>query len=283
MKIEELFKNRLKDAKVKAPNDLWSKIDSGLNNIPQANSISPNTISTISGSFKAIAVSCGVAIASVTAYIVYDQVSEKQDNTIIAQETQTELPVEGKQKQVETIEQITPTKTETKQIVLQETITKVTPITPEEETIINEIYTPKENTNNTITNTPTNTPPVVTKEEIKQEKAPQETIEEIQEPINQTEEIIKEDIVFDPDIKIPNFISPNNDGINDYFNIHNIESYPDNELIILDSRKRKVYQARSYNNEWGASNIPQGTYFYKLLIKEGQNQKILHGVITIQL
>ncbi len=283
MKLEELFKDRLKDAKVKAPDNLWSKIDSGLNNIPQANSISPNTISTISSSFKAIAVSCGVAIASVTAYIVYDQVSEKQDNTIIAQETQTELPVEGKQKQVETIEQITPTKTETKQIVLQETITKVTPITPEEETIINEIYTPKENTNNTITNTPTNTPPVVTKEEIKQEKAPQETIEERQEAINQIEEIVKEEIVFNPDIKIPNFISPNNDGINDYFNIHNIESYPDNELVIFDSRKRIVYQARSYNNEWDANNIPQGTYFYKLLIKEGQNQKILQGVITIKL
>lgn len=282
MKLEELFKDRLKDAKVKAPDNLWSQIDSGLSNIPQSTNFSPNTISTISSSFKAIAVSCGVAIASVAAYVIYDQVSEKQDNAPISQEQQIELPIEQKQEQTEIIEQTLPTTIETKQITKQAQ-QPITPTIAEEKIIINETLTPKESNNNTTTNTTTNNTPIATKEEKIEETPVQETIEERQDAINQREEIIKEEIVFNPDIKIPNFISPNNDGINDYFNIHNIESYPDNELIILDSRKRKVYQARSYNNEWGASNIPQGTYFYKLLIKEGQNQKILHGVITIQL
>ncbi len=283
MKLEELFKDRLKDAKVKAPDNLWSQIDSGLSNIPQSTNFSPNTISTISGPFKAIAVSCGVAIASVAAYIIYDQVSEKQDNAPISKEQQIELPIEQKQEQTETIEKTHPTTIEQKQIT-EQTTQEITPIIAEEKTIINETYTPKENTNNTTTNTTTNNTPIVTKEEKIKETPIQEAIEERQDAINQIEEIVKEEeIVFNPDIKIPNFISPNNDGINDYFNIYNIESYPDNELIVFDSRKRVVYQARSYNNEWNANNIPQGTYFYKLLIKEGQNQKILQGVITIKL
>lgn len=282
MKLEELFKDRLKDAKVKAPDNLWSQIDSGLSNIPQSTNFSPNTISTISSSFKAIAVSCGVAIASVAAYVIYDQVSEKQDNAPISQEQQIELPIEQKQEQTEIIEQTLPTTIETKQITKQAQ-QPITPTIAEEKIIINETLTQKESNNNTTTNTTTNNTPIATKEEKIEETPVQETIEERQDAINQREEIIKEEIVFNPDIKIPNFISPNNDGINDYFNIYNIESYPDNELIVFDSRKRVVYQARSYNNEWDANNIPQGTYFYKLLIKEGQNQKILQGVITIKL
>ena len=189
MKLEELFKYRLKDAKVKAPDNLWSQIDSGLSNIPQSTNFSPNTISTISSSFKAIAVSCGVAIASVAAYVIYDQVSEKQDNTTISQEKQIELPTEQKQEQTEIIEQTLPTTIETKQITKQAQ-QPITPTIAEEKIIINETLTPKESSNNTTTNTTTNNTPIATKEEKIEETPVQETIEERQDAINQREEII---------------------------------------------------------------------------------------------
>ena len=75
-------------------------------------------------------------------------------------------------------------------------------------------------------------------------------------------------------LSIPEGFSPNNDGINDFFVIRGIESFPDNTLIILNRWGNKVYEATGYNNEWDGTNkigtslagrdLPQGTYFYIL-------------------
>ena len=37
---------------------------------------------------------------------------------------------------------------------------------------------------------------------------------------------------FNLEIKISEFVSPNGDGINDFFEIQNIENHPNNELLI---------------------------------------------------
>jgi gliding motility-associated-like protein len=71
------------------------------------------------------------------------------------------------------------------------------------------------------------------------------------------------------------------DGINDYFKIYNLESYPDNELVVLDRRGKIVYRCKNYQNDWSAEGIPDGVYYFRLLIKHPSNSKINQGTLTI--
>ncbi len=60
---------------------------------------------------------------------------------------------------------------------------------------------------------------------------------------------------------IPNVITPNNDGLNDCFVV-------DRDLVgdlieVFNRAGVKVYENRSYNNEW-CPDLPSGTYYYRL-------------------
>lgn len=70
------------------------------------------------------------------------------------------------------------------------------------------------------------------------------------------------------DCKIPNVITPNNDGINDMFVIPCIDTYQNNHIVILDRWGKTVFETSNYNGEWDGSNqngdYLKGTYFYKL-------------------
>lgn len=273
MEIEELFKQQLDGAKLKAPDDLWNKIESGLNTNPQID-VKPNATSTIGTTIKAIAVGCGVTIASVATYMIYDsQKTTEEPQTTITQIIE-EIPIEA--------ETITPTPTPQEEILIekpQTSSTKQENTTPIIENIIEEPQIQVTPTQNVITEPIIAQTPI--QEEVKAETIVEQKTEEqaISTPI---EETIKPEQIFSPDIKIPNFVSPNHDGINDKFEILNIENYPDNELIIFDSRGRIIFQTKSYNNDWEAAHISQGSYFYKLLIRDGQNQKIYNGSLTIK-
>lgn len=87
---------------------------------------------------------------------------------------------------------------------------------------------------------------------------------------------------------IPNAITPNGDGKNDFFNIRNIESYPENELIILNRWGQMVFEAKNYSNNWnGTKNytdapLPEATYYYVFSVKSPFNTKELkRGYIQI--
>lgn len=82
-------------------------------------------------------------------------------------------------------------------------------------------------------------------------------------------------------IRIPNVITPNNDGVNDFFAIFNLEDYPDNELIIFDRNNKVIFNVRGYQNNWDAQGVPQGVYFYNLAVKQGSNCKIFKGSINV--
>ncbi|MFK8004943.1 MAG: gliding motility-associated C-terminal domain-containing protein [Saprospiraceae bacterium] len=88
--------------------------------------------------------------------------------------------------------------------------------------------------------------------------------------------------------QIPNAISPNGDGVNDYFIIPDLESNPDlkNELIIFDRFGQVVYSASPYRNDWDGifestlGPLPEGTYFYMLEIEN--NPSKLSGFIELK-
>ncbi len=83
--------------------------------------------------------------------------------------------------------------------------------------------------------------------------------------------------IYPPDITIPNVISPNGDNMNDYFVIDNIE-YWSNELTIYGRWGNKVYEARNYRNQWKADDLPDGTYYYVLMLNDGEEHA---GHITV--
>jgi gliding motility-associated-like protein len=83
-------------------------------------------------------------------------------------------------------------------------------------------------------------------------------------------------------IEIPNIITPNGDGFNDMFVIKNLDKYTDNNLLIANRAGNILYDKNSYQNDWDAQNIPDGTYYYILSYKENRKNKgVIKGLITI--
>jgi gliding motility-associated-like protein len=75
-------------------------------------------------------------------------------------------------------------------------------------------------------------------------------------------------------IVVSDGFSPNGDGVNDAFEIENIEDYPNNELIVYNRWGTIVFDMKNYDNTWdGKSSItekilPVGTYFYVLILED---------------
>ncbi len=88
---------------------------------------------------------------------------------------------------------------------------------------------------------------------------------------------------------IPNVITPNGDGINDYFVISEKGSdkpinsyYESSDLVIFNRWGRKVFQSTNYQNNWDGGNLPDGTYFYVLKCKGYKDKSVVYkGSVTI--
>ena len=283
MKIEDLFKETMSNATQKAPDDLWNKIQNNLNQTPQSTNIDTNAqniITNASSTFsttliKVVATTLSIAAASVGGYLIYDNINQNKES----QPTITQTKIETPKKIETTIDSITPIAPKSIPFQKQETIEIETPIEIKTiDTTTTPIPEPQAKQENIIViPQQTKIEPTTTPLQTTENKPIEENITKEEQPV-QTK--IEE---FNPNIRRPNFISPNNDGINDVFRIDNLEAYPDNEIVIFDKTGKIIFQAAPYNNDWDAANIQQGTYFYKLLIKEGQNKKIFKGSITIML
>jgi gliding motility-associated-like protein len=84
-------------------------------------------------------------------------------------------------------------------------------------------------------------------------------------------------------ITIPNAFSPNNDGINDLWNIDALITYPSCLVSVFDRNGQKVYQSTGYPKSWdgthNGSPLPTGTYYYIIDLKN--NTPKLSGWVLI--
>jgi gliding motility-associated-like protein len=87
------------------------------------------------------------------------------------------------------------------------------------------------------------------------------------------------------DIFIPNTISPNDDGLNDAFIIPAVVEHPQSQITIFNRWGSEVYHSDNYQNDWqGTFNgdyLPEGTYFYCLVLNDSQ-KTVQRGYVTIR-
>jgi len=63
-------------------------------------------------------------------------------------------------------------------------------------------------------------------------------------------------------IFIPNLITPNEDGMNDYFQIQGLPINQYGLLKVYNNWGQLVYENNNYNNSWNASELSSGVYYY---------------------
>lgn len=82
---------------------------------------------------------------------------------------------------------------------------------------------------------------------------------------------------------IPNTITPNADGINDYWKISGIENYPQAMVHIYNRYGKQLYESRGYatpfNGTYNGNPLPYGVYYYLIVLSNSCN--LLSGSLTI--
>lgn len=88
------------------------------------------------------------------------------------------------------------------------------------------------------------------------------------------------------DLTIPNIITPNGDGQNEYLKIPNVEFYPNSTMIIYNRWGKKVFESGNYHNEWDGADNADGVYYWVFTINYGDHgsgteTREMHGTVTI--
>ncbi|WP_268036371.1 gliding motility-associated C-terminal domain-containing protein [Algoriphagus sp. PAP.12] len=90
-------------------------------------------------------------------------------------------------------------------------------------------------------------------------------------------------------------ISPNGDGINDVWVIEGIENFPQNHVSIFNRWGDQIFETQSYDNQekvfdgeanrlgWlGAKTLPEGTYFFEVVVNSGEKREKFRGFLVIK-
>ena len=86
-------------------------------------------------------------------------------------------------------------------------------------------------------------------------------------------------------ITVPNTFSPNNDGVNDNWNITALVTYPESTISVFDRNGQPVYQSTGYSTPWNGtfngSLLSTGIYYYVIDLKNG-TPKIAGWVLIVR-
>jgi gliding motility-associated-like protein len=61
---------------------------------------------------------------------------------------------------------------------------------------------------------------------------------------------------------LPNIITPNGDGVNDFFYLDDATSQLKNEIFIVNRWGEQVFYAAPYQNNFSGEELSEGVYFY---------------------
>ncbi len=286
MKIEDLFKENLKNTEMPINDSLWDKVNSGKNvinnNINTHNSLLNklySSIKSLSLTTKIIATAFGTVFAVGTAIVINQNLTNKTENNLITKNTNPSS--------TNIYKKIDTTKTTTNQdnfiITKEKNILGDKNFNFAKEKIIlgDEYFDVSTEDNFTIEEMNMEwdysiqnvyqPDPVILKNIIDTSISPETT----------TMEDMRTKSDYQIKIQIPNILTPNGDGINDCFIIKNIENYSNNRLIIFNRNGNKIYEKDNYNNEYCPQKLLEDTYFYRLIVNNKGFEKTFDGVITV--
>lgn len=93
--------------------------------------------------------------------------------------------------------------------------------------------------------------------------------------------------IADP-IEIPNTFTPNSDGVNDTWEMLNVEHYPKIGITIYDRWGQEVYKTIGYpRSKWwdgtrGGKKLPAATYYYVINLSiDAEEEQLITGSVTI--
>ncbi|WPR77747.1 gliding motility-associated C-terminal domain-containing protein [Algoriphagus sp. NG3] len=72
--------------------------------------------------------------------------------------------------------------------------------------------------------------------------------------------------------RIPNVITPNNDGDNDTFEIKGLDKFEKNRIVIINRYGDHVFERDNYQNDWDAPGQTAGTYYYILTTTDSNGE-----------
>jgi gliding motility-associated-like protein len=90
------------------------------------------------------------------------------------------------------------------------------------------------------------------------------------------------------DVRVANGMSPNGDGQNDFWNIYNIQAYPNADIRLYNRWGALVYKVKGadladFGNYWDGKtdgkDVPVGVYYYTIDLNN--NQKPFIGSVTL--
>ena len=83
---------------------------------------------------------------------------------------------------------------------------------------------------------------------------------------------------------IPDSFSPNDDGVNDFWNINGLAGNTTADITVFNRNGEVVYKSVGYNQPWDGKikgrNLPIGTYYY-IINPKFQNLPIYKGSVFI--
>ncbi|MBI2722974.1 MAG: gliding motility-associated C-terminal domain-containing protein [Bacteroidetes bacterium] len=85
---------------------------------------------------------------------------------------------------------------------------------------------------------------------------------------------------------IPNMISPNNDGKNDFWRLDFINVfYPKAEIEIYNRWGEQLFKSTGYSNAWDGSYkgspLPVGGYYYTIKLNDNKDNSVYKGTVTL--
>jgi len=82
-------------------------------------------------------------------------------------------------------------------------------------------------------------------------------------------------------LEVPNVFTPNGDGINDTFEVPDLDKYIGNEIVIFNRWGQKIFEQNNYAGDWNGGRHPDGTYFYILRCTGLFEEEVFRGAVTI--
>lgn len=87
------------------------------------------------------------------------------------------------------------------------------------------------------------------------------------------------------DIEIPNFFTPDGDGLNDFWIPRNIQQFPDIFIKIYDRYGREVYRIQDTEEGWNGlyaeAELPTGDYWYIIRLNGEEDEREFVGNFTL--